>query len=140
MNEDRININYNCTDCNTDKKQKEEDQDVEDSKYQRWNEEITIAGKTYAVNARRTVIKGMVEDLDNLKKFIVHNSCIPTELQELNEMDIELIKRDYPEWVKTKELNRINGNPQKYFYQKDKPLIIVFEVRIYFVMPILRGE
>lgn len=123
-----------CTGCSTAKEQKAQDQVDEDSTYRFRGGVYTNKGKTYERNGRRTVLMAMVEDLEDMKAEFL------PEPQELLLMDSKLLEHDYPEWLETIIVLDIRGDPQKYFYQQGKPLIIVYTQRIYLVMPVSREK
>lgn len=120
-----------CDDCDVAQKEKDFEIKEKESTYQ-LNFSIKIKGKEFKRNGRNTVLKADISDLNLLKEFVKVTS--EPILYDGNKY-IWDISRCYPEWEKTKELLKIEGNPDKIIYEHDKPLFVFYDNEFYMIAP-----
>lgn len=122
-----------CDDCYIAIEERRREQEELNSRY---NLDISteLGNQTHFGNHNHTVITAEVDDLEYIKKYM--NLQNP---KEITHEEYSNIVRYYPEWEKTKEFLKITDIPDKYLFEKDKPLIVFFRNAIYVIAPRLEG-
>lgn len=121
----------NCDDC--DIPQKERDFEIREieSSYQ-FNFTAKFDGNVFKRNGRNTVLKAEISNIDILKKYMrVTSESAPYDRTKY----LWDIAKHYPEWEKTKEFLKIEGNPDKIIYEHEKPLFVFYGNEIYIIAP-----
>lgn len=119
-----------CDDCYIAIEERQREQEELNLRYN-FDLSVNLGNRRYFGNRNRTVIKAEINDLEYIKKII--------DLQNPKEISRSYylwdVARYYPEWEKTKEILKITNIPDKYLFEKDKPLIVFFGNIIYVIAP-----
>jgi len=121
----------NCDDCYIAIEERKREQEEINSRYI-MDKSVKINGIEYARNYNCTVIKTEISMLENIKNVCEIDN--PKEIFQDKYHSVNL-ERYYPEWEKTKQVLNITEIPDKFLFEKDKPLIVFFGKEIYVVAP-----